>query len=216
MKPTPLLLLLALLTLVACSEPDRPTIGLYPAIHRGDIDQIERQIYWGADINQEDADGRRPLHVAAEQGRYVIVRILLDNGAAIDAEDSRGHTPLESALFAGRTRVAELLIQRGAKFDPDRLLDEVVRAGLKDRDTIALLVRQGADPDHLSSDGFTPLTRAVSQNNRVLAKHLIAQGADVNRPDANGETPLAIALRQGYDAIERLLKRNGARPGKQG
>jgi ankyrin repeat protein len=216
MKLTHLLPLLLLLVLGACSEPEKPTLGLYPAIHRGDIEQIQRQIYWGADINQIDADGRRPLHVAAEQGRYVVVNMLLKHGADIDAPDRQGHSPLYGALMARRTRVAQLLIEKGATFDPDLLLEQVVAAGLKGRDTITLLIRQGADPNHQGSDGSTPLTRAIRENNRVLAKHLIAQGADVNRPDRTGETPLAIATSQGFSAIERLLKSNGALLEKEG
>lgn len=216
MKLTRILPLMMLLAMSACSEPDRPTIGLYPAIHRGDINQIQRQIYWGADVNQVDADGRRPLHVAAEQGRYVVVKMLLEHGVDIDAPDRQGHSALYGALMAGRTRVAQLLIDEGAAFDPNQLLGQVVSAGLKERDTIVLLVRQGADPNHQSSDGSTPLTQTVRENNRVLAKHLIAQGADVNRPDGTGKTPLTIATSQGFSAIERLLRSNGAQLEKEG
>ena len=61
MKPFLIPLLILILSLAACGQPDPPTIGLYPAIHRGDINQIERHIKSGTDINQVDADGNRPL-----------------------------------------------------------------------------------------------------------------------------------------------------------
>jgi len=204
------LALLMLLTLTACSQPDEPTIGLYPAIHQGDINQIQRHIKWGTDIDQVDADGRRPLHVAATQGRYAIVKLLLKSGADIDALDRQGHSALFTALLASRARVAELLIKQGARYDPDRLLMELISAGVDNRDVIQLLARLGANMNYIDAQGSTPLLQAIQGRHRVLAKHLIAQGADVNKPDANGLTPLKLAIRVENDEIIRLLQRNGA------
>lgn len=205
-------LLLLSLTLAACSKPDQPTIGLYPAIHQGDINQIERHIRWGTDINQVDADGNRPLHVAAAQGEQVIVRMLLEAGAEIDAPDREGHSPLYVAIMASRPRVADLLIKRGARYDADALLDEAVKNGQAQRDILRLLVRLGADLNRIDGSGATPLIQAIRGGNRVLVKNLILQGADVNLADASGDTPLAVAIRSGNQEIVRLLKRNGARP----
>ena len=69
--------LIMLLLLTGCAEPDRPTVSLYLAVQRGDIDQIERHIYWGANINQPDPEGQMPLHVAAREGQWVVVELLL-------------------------------------------------------------------------------------------------------------------------------------------
>jgi len=206
------LALLVLLTLTACSQPDQPTIGLYPAIHQGDINQIQRHIKWGTDIDQVDGDGRRPLHVAAAQGRYAIVKLLLKSGANIDALDRQDRSALFTALLASRARVADLLIKQGARYDANRLLMEVIGAGVDNRDVIQLLARLGADMNHTDAQGSTPLLQAIQGGHRVLAKHLIAQGADVNKPDARGLSPLRLAVRTENDEIARLLQRNGAQP----
>ncbi|MEJ1437563.1 MAG: ankyrin repeat domain-containing protein [Candidatus Sedimenticola sp. (ex Thyasira tokunagai)] len=204
------LLLLSLLS--ACGNPDQPTIGLYLAIQRGDIDQIERHIAWKTDINSMDSDGRRPLHVAAGRGRYVITKLLIDNRADINAGDRNGKPALYHAVLSGRTQIAELLVKRGADPQPDKLLDEVVNESVADRDIIPLLLKWGADIDHRDAEGRTPMMRAIIAKQRVLVKLLIANGADVNAENSRGHRPLDIANRLQDRDIIRLLHRNGARP----
>ncbi|MCB1859763.1 MAG: ankyrin repeat domain-containing protein [Gammaproteobacteria bacterium] len=209
-RAVPIVMLLAL---CACGKPEQPTIGLYPAIQRGDIDQIERHIKWGADINQIDVDGRRPLHVAAAQGELVVVKLLLNNGADINARDGNGNTPVYTAVMQGRTQLAALLIEQGAQFDANEILDKAVMSDITDRDIVRFLTRYGADVNHLDANGSTPLMQAIGRDNRVLVKHLIAYGADVNHPDGNGKFPLDLATSRGNKDIASLLTRNGARSG---
>lgn len=203
-------LLLALLSITGCSDHDRPTISLYLALQRGDIDQIERHIYWGADINKAGPNGQMPLHVAAEKGRPIITELLLKHGAEINSRDSNGHTPLHTAIMSGRTQVAEFLIRHGAEFNPDRLLEDMVHKDVTDRDVIRLLLKNGADINHKSDQGNTPLLDAIQQNNRALVKLLIANGSDVNMPGGTGQTPLQLANQIKDDFIIRLLVTNGA------
>jgi len=204
------LALLAALLLAGCSSYDEPTIGFYLAIHRGDLNQIERHIHWGTDINQPDANGDPPLHVAVRQGRLVIARLLVRNGARIDAVDAAGHTALHAALMSGRTQIADFLIESGATFDADELLDEAVRNGVNDRDVFAFLKARGADPNHRDARGRTPLINAIGTGNRVAARMLIGIGADVNLADSDGKRPLEYARDQSIPELVSLLTRNGA------
>lgn len=205
------LLVAGLLLLTACEKPDPPTIGLYLAVQRGDIDQIERHIKWGSDMEQADAEGRRPLHLAADKGRYVIAKVLVRNGAEIDALDLQGRSPLHAALMSGRTQVAELLIRQGARTDADQLLEQVVANGVADRDVVELLLQQGADINHVNAAGLSPLLQAIANDDRLLVKILIGHGADVNQPSNDGRVPLALATERQNGDIIRLLQRNGAR-----
>ena len=176
--------------------------------------QINRHIRWGTDINQVDADGGRPLHVAAAQGSQVVVKLLLKNGADIEALDRENHSALYVAVMNGRTRVAELLIKQGAPYDANELLDDAVANDLVDRDVVRLLVSLGAQINRTDAQGSTPLLQAIIRNNRVLVKHLIAQGADVNLKDSSGRSPLATAEEVGNTDIIRMLQRNGAQLAK--
>ncbi len=210
MKSIKALALISLLLLTACSEPERPTLALYPAIQRGDIAQIERHIKWGTDLNQANPDGSMPLHVAAKAGRWVVVKLLLKHGAEINALDRQKHTPLFNAVMSGRTQVAEMLIKRGATANINNLLLEATSNQIADRDVFEFLMRQGAKINHTTEDGDTPLHIAVKKDYRVISKLLINNGADINIEDAAGHTPLWYAIKHHNKDIAALLKRNGA------
>jgi ankyrin repeat protein len=203
-------LLIALLVIAGCADPDRPTIGFHLALQRGDIDQIERHIFWNADINKAGPNGQMPLHVAAEQGRPIVTELLLKHGAEINSRDNKGNTPLHTAVMSGRTQVAEFLIKRGAQFNSDRLLEDMVLNSVTDRDVIRFLLRNGADINRISDQGNTPLLDAIKQGNRVMVKLLIANGSDVNKTGKSGQTPLQLAKQIKDDSIVRLLVKNGA------
>lgn len=203
-------MLLVLFALAGCSDPDRPTISLFLALQRGDIDQIERHLFWKTDINKKGPTGQTPLHIAAEHGQQIVIKLLLKHGADINSKDSEGNSPLHTAIMSGRTQVADLLIKNGATFNPDLLLEESVRNNISDRDVISFLLLKGANINHITTNGLTPLLEAIKQNNRVLVKHLIARGADVNMAGDSGETPLQLAKQIKDDSIVRLLTKNGA------
>ena len=208
-----LIIVLAMIT--GCSDPDRPTIAFHLALQRGDIDQIERHIFWGADINQIGPSGQMPLHVAAEKGRPIVTERLLKHGADIEGKDKNNHTPLHTAVMHGRTQVAELLLKQGAKLDAEMLLMDSIKNNITDRDVIKMLLLKGADINLISANGITPLLEAINQGNRVLVKLLIANGSDVNQASSTGQTPLQLALQNNDDSIIRLLKKNGAVPAQK-
>jgi len=204
-------LVLSVLLLAACGEPPPPTINLYRAVQSGDLDQLKRHIYWGTDIGQTDPQGEQPLHVAAQRGRLIIARELLENGADPNAMNRAGETPLQVALVAGKTQLAGVLLEAGATDDPQALLFVLVRAGVDDRDSLVLVTERGADVNAEDRSGAKPLHIAVGDGQRRLTKRLIDLGADVNAPDGSGRTPLSIATSNGNRHTIDLLGRFGAR-----
>ncbi|MBL3527374.1 MAG: ankyrin repeat domain-containing protein [gamma proteobacterium endosymbiont of Lamellibrachia anaximandri] len=197
------------LLLIACSAQEPPTVNLYRAVHVGDIDQIERNLYWDADVNAPGPDGRSALHVAAEKGRLVVIKILLKNGAAIDQLDAAGQTSLGTALLARRTLAAAYLAKQGARLDANNLLLKTAAAGSLDRDVLDFLLKQGADINTVDDEGNNALHIAASKDQRIAAKHLITGGIDLNAINAAGQTPLGIAQQTGSKDISDMLKRFG-------
>lgn len=196
--------------LTGCSGPDEPTISLYTAVQRGNIDQIERHIHWGSNVDAPLPNGRYPLHEAARLGRTVMLKLLLKQGVQLDPHDRDNHTPLELAILNGRTRTAQVLIKAGAAFDPSRLLLESARAGITNRDVVRLLKQHGADLDTRDAQGNTPLLIAARHANHRLIHHLIEYGADVNARNQAGENALQLVRRQQLPEVEKFLLNNGA------
>jgi ankyrin repeat protein len=205
-----LTLLLLSLLVTACGKPERPTIPLYLAVQRGDLDQVERHMYWGSDMEALNPDGQRPLHVAAAKGNVVMVRKLLQHGVKVDAPDAAGRTALQLAILAGRTQVADELLSHGAKLNADALLIDAARQGNPDRDVVRYLVRHGADLQARNATGDTALLIAIRGNHLRLARHLVDNGADVNIRDASGRSALGLALQLKEPEMAALLKRYGA------
>ena len=148
--------------------------------------------------------------MAAAADRYILVKLLLEEGADVDATDRDGHSPLYVALMARNTRVAQELVAAGAQFDPSALLRELALNDVGDRDAIGFLLAHGADINQTDANGDSALHLAVSRGYRVVVKYLIKAGADVNAVNGAGATPLAIALEGGSPEIIDMLQRNGA------
>lgn len=53
----------------------------------GDVEAVMIASRQGADLNQADHDGRRVIHMAATEGNYKMVEMLLENGADKNVKD---------------------------------------------------------------------------------------------------------------------------------
>ena len=196
--------------LMACDAQDRPTISLYLATQRGDLDQLERHLHWHSDINQPFPDGRYPLHVVAEQGKISLLEALLEHQARLAVQDASGLTPAASAILSGHIQVAEVLLRAGAVINASGLLLLAAQQGLQDRDVVRFLIRQGADPEATDAVGNTPLLIAIQQHNHRLVAHLLAQGVNVNAQNAQGHSALSLARQLQLETIQHSLRRYGA------
>ena len=92
-------------------------------------------------------------------------------------------------------------------------------AGIKgDIKTISLLLDAGADPDARTAGGqyleMTPLAWYVYGGHAEGAEALLDAGADVNARNTEGQTALDMAIGIGREELVALLKRFGAKEGK--
>ena len=65
-------------------------------------------------IQVKDSLGRTCLHLAASNGHWEMVQVLLGQGAELEAADNMGWLALHHAAHAGFVDVCKLLVQSGA------------------------------------------------------------------------------------------------------
>ncbi|MCG6942004.1 MAG: ankyrin repeat domain-containing protein [Thiohalocapsa sp.] len=202
-----------LLLLQGCDEPPKPSGNFHHAVETADLVQIKRHLYWGTDANTPGPGGELPLGITARHGDVAVAKELIKHGANPNRAGPDGRTPLTVALEHGKVPMAELLLRNGADDDPQALLRELVQESLLDRDTLALLLSQGATLDTAGADGRTPLAIAVDTDNINIAKLLLERGAPLapGQPpkDAGSAAPVPTAADIEDPLMAQLLRRYG-------
>lgn len=69
----------------------------------------------GANLDAQDRDGDRPLHIAAAKGNLLLCKRLIALGADLNLTNTQGKTPLEIATEGGQSYIQELLRRYGAQ-----------------------------------------------------------------------------------------------------
>lgn len=134
----------------------------------------------GADANALNGLGFAPIHIAANDGNYKCVQVLLDAGATIDPAGGcgDGQTPM---LLACSEAASPLSLGNHIK-------------------CIQLLLERGAEVDKCDFRGRFPMLFAIINGDYELAELLLSYGSDPDRPldesatlVAGGATPLKAA-----------------------
>jgi ankyrin repeat protein len=210
---------------------------LHRAVLRGTVDDIDRMLRDGHDVNERNRYGRTPLHLASARGRLPMMAFLIARGADVSARDEGGNTPLHDATCDVSPEVALTLIDHGANLNVtnDRGLSPLRRASMYGRSGIArVLLNHGAELDLFTAAALClvePLTQFLDQDPSMIKAHdvldrsrtllhvagnvpiaewLIARGADLEAPDKFGMTPLHSAASRGNLDMVQSLEHAGA------
>lgn len=126
---------------------------LIKAARQSQHDLITSLVQSGADVNLRGKDGVSALHISANAQDIGTVEYLLAHGADVNATDDMGRTPLMWSL---------------AKLEPESEIDIEV---------IKVLLKNGADPNLKSFDGWVPLKMATENQLDEIVEMLKAVGA---------------------------------------
>jgi uncharacterized protein len=86
-------------------------LGLRRAIQNDQLEEVERLLAEGADVNAAKGQYEStPLMLAAARGETGVLRCLLDKGAKVNARDSDGWTALMGATVEGHLEAVILLL----------------------------------------------------------------------------------------------------------
>ena len=75
----------------------------------GELEEVEKSLANGVDVNQQDDEGYSALHAAAENGYLEIVKLLVESGA--DIQHKTEYTALQLAEMAEQNEIVAYLKQ---------------------------------------------------------------------------------------------------------
>lgn len=189
------------------------------ACRSGDVEQVEKIIEKGIDVNaRRHRGGRTGLMFAAQKNHLEVVKLLLKKGADVNASGGgSGHTALIRAAENGNHEIVEVLLKHGAIVDLQSrssgktALMKASEGGFLE--VVACLVQSGAALDKTDRSGRTALFLAIHPfNKRACAiVSLIAEaGANLGIVDDNGKSPLDRSREFALKECEEILLMHGA------
>lgn len=157
-------------------------------------------------INQADAHGNTPLHIACRTGQYVLARALLQKGAAADACNEEGKVPLHLAAERPYSKLCNVVAQYtnnidtqdGAGITP--LLYAIMNSYSKN---VTILLEHEASVTACDHEGNSPLHHAAE--NMKSVQLLLGHEANPNATNKLQLTPLHVAASYGNKAVVQEL-----------
>ena len=185
----------------------------------------------GADVNEPQPDGTRPIHWAVYKVDYELIGAMIAKKAKVDVINQFGSTPLAEAVKLADARMVRMLLDAGAGVDRaaedgQTALMLAIKTG--ELPIVEMLVKAGANVNAVEQfQQQTALMWAVTAPKRAaeMTRLLLSRGANVkaralytdwpnqlsSEPRAQyrpvgGLTALLYASRNGcYDCVEALI-----------
>ena len=166
-------------------------------------------------VDAIDSEGYTPLMWAARRGDHDAVHLLLKAGSCPNVCDHKiASTPLMVAAATSSSICVRSLLQAGANIafksaDKRNALHYAVQFN-GNEEILHCLIAAGVELEGRDTSGSTPLQRAITCNQVVLAKALLDYGANINTFDNENDTPLSESLFYHHDDSTQLLLHYGA------
>mmetsp|Transcript_53075 Transcript_53075/g.149537 ORF Transcript_53075/g.149537 Transcript_53075/m.149537 type:complete len:383 (-) Transcript_53075:112-1260(-) len=210
------------------------------AASTGDLHRLRKLVARGADINAADYDGRAALHLAAADGKLVVVNCLVNElNADFNAADRWGGTPLDDAIRSGHPSISAFLISSGAATGKTKRLgghetlhqlpeeskgesagstdvQDLCKAACRgDLGRLRELAGSGVDVNAVDHDRRSAIHVASSEGQLYAVQCLVDElGADRSCEDRWGSTPLDEAIRSEHEPVSEYLLSRGAARGR--
>jgi len=190
-------------------DENRPK--LFHAVMDNDIEQVERLIASGANINAQDPWGKTPLNWCCAQdnaqSRFMdMCRTLLEAGADVNIKDEDGGMPMSYATLGERELFA-LLIGSGGKISKTAASAALLTACQEgDVKLVGELIGRGANVNKRDKKRTPCILWAAAEGRTEILQLLLDAGADPNLVGQEGITALIAATRMGHlDCMRALL-----------
>jgi len=222
-------ILVTVVAMPALSQTSRESLA--SLIQKGDRKAALERIRSGADVNEPQPDGTRPIQWAGYKVDYELLAALIAKKASLNVRNEFGSTPIAQAAEVGDARMVKMLLDAGAEpegANPDGETALMLAIKTGEVGVVDTLIKAGANVNTIERfHNQTPLMWAASapRNAGALVKLLLAKGADVkpralytdwpsqitSEPRAQyrptgGLTALLYAARDGcFDCIDALI-----------
>ena len=195
------------------ARDDGGLIILHSAAWSGDSEFLQYLIENGSDVFSKTKNGRNCLHIAAEQGRLKICRVLLQHyNFDVDERDDDGFAVLHSAVLAGNLELFQYLIENGSdvfsKTKNGRSCLHIAAEEGHLKICRMLLTNYNFAVHARDNEGFAVLHSAALGGDLELFQYLIKNGSDVFSKTKKGRSCLHIAAEEGHLKICRMLLTN--------
>ena len=152
------------------------------------------------------------LHIAARNGRYDIVRYLIEKqNLDPNIQGFVGRTPLHEASKNGNLNIVKYLIMQSADVNAqDRMGNAPIHVAIKygHFDIVEfLLEKNGVNVNISTIDGVTPLHCACATGDLSIIQYLLLKGANKSLQTKNGEIPSDWSSPEQSETIKELLLR---------
>ena len=95
-----------------------PANNIWISAKKGDVESIKQHIAFGTDLNSKGSSrDETALIIAACQGHYEVVDLLVNEGADLNIQNNEGVTAQFCAVFFGQLEIVQILSDAGA--DPN-------------------------------------------------------------------------------------------------
>src|SRR3989449_6830312 len=208
-----------------------PSASVASLIESGNRKAALDRIRAGADVNEAQPDGTRPIHWAVYRVDYALLAALIARKANLNVRNEFGSTPIAQAAELADARMVKMLLDAGAEpegANPDGQTALMLAIKTGETAVVEMLIKAGANVNTIERfHKQTPLMWAATapRNAGEIVKLLLAKGADVkpralftdwpsqitSEPRAQyrpvgGLTALLYAARDGcYDCVEALI-----------
>ncbi len=182
------------------------TTPLMYAVQNGNIWATKKLLDAGANPDINTYSSPAAIFNAVINNDTALTYILLDYGNADPnvVDKQTGKTPVFYSIDSNNYIITDLLLYYGAKPDTEIYsvtpLLEAIDAQA-DTSIIRLLVEYGANPNHISNIGYTPLILATEEENIAAADKLLQLGANPTVAGENLKTPLFYAIKNGNNEL---------------
>jgi len=97
---------------------DSPYSPIFQATAHGDVKKVASLLDADPALVRARLDsGDEPLHVAANDGKFAVAKLLIDRGADLNVVGGDDDSPLRAAARNGHLKIVKLLLARGAELE---------------------------------------------------------------------------------------------------